>query len=285
MDDAHVEVAGLTKRYGDKTAISGVSFRIDAGESVALLGPNGAGKTTTIEILEGFRRATAGRVRVLGCDPDRAGPTWRARVGIVLQQTGTFDEATVGELLRQFAAYYPAPRDVAELIEAVGLTAQAGTRISRLSGGQRRRVDVALGVIGNPSILFLDEPTTGFDPEARREFWALIRAIRSRGTTILLTTHYLDEAAELSDRAIVIAAGTVLADSPLAQLGGPDAHKPHVRWTDPSGDHLEITADPGAVVTAIHARGNYSDLSVTTPSLEQTYLDVIDRARTGGVRQ
>ena len=273
--DPAVEVIDLVKDYGTVRAVQGISFRIERGESVAILGPNGAGKTTTIEILEGYRTRTAGHVAVLGEDPDHGGLAWRARLGIVLQLTGTFDEVTVRELVTQFAGYYPHPRDVDETISAVGLTAKADARISKLSGGQRRRVDVALGIIGNPEVLFLDEPTTGFDPQARREFWELIQSLRGDGTTILLTTHYLDEAAHLSDRAIVIARGTLLADSPIDTLGGPDARTPRVRWTDADGDHDVPSEEPGSIVAELHGSRSYRDLEVIRPKLEDIYLTML----------
>jgi ABC-2 type transport system ATP-binding protein len=192
--DTVIEVRDLRKTYGAMVAVDGVSFDIHRGETFALLGPNGAGKSTTIEILEGYRRRSSGEVRVLGVDPGRGGLDWKARLGIVLQSSGESGNVTVGEQLRHFAALYPNPRSVDEVIAAVGLESKAGVLIRKLSGGQRRRVDVAVGIIGAPELLFLDEPTTGFDPEARRNFWQLIRTLQSEGTTILLTTHYLDEA-------------------------------------------------------------------------------------------
>ncbi len=206
-NDAAVQVRELRKQYGQKTAVDGVSFDIRPGETFALLGPNGAGKSTTIEILEGYRSRTGGEVSVLGTDPAKGGLDWKARLGIVLQSTGETGLVTVAEQLKHFAGFYPNPRDVDEVIAAVGLEPQAKTRIAKLSGGQQRRVDVALGIIGRPELLFLDEPTTGFDPEARRHFWQVIRGLKAEGTTILLTTHYLDEAAQLADRAGVIAGG------------------------------------------------------------------------------
>ena len=187
-----VEVTDLQKNYGSFNALNGVTFDIRRGETFALLGPNGAGKSTTIEILEGFRKRSGGQARVLGADPNDAGLDWKAQLGIVLQSSAEAANVTVREQVSQFAGYYSRPRDVDEVIEAVGLTAKAKTRIGQLSGGQRRRVDVALGVIGRPQLLFLDEPTTGFDPEARRQFWSLIEGLKADGTSILLTTHYLD---------------------------------------------------------------------------------------------
>ena len=231
-----VEVSDLRKAYrGGFEALRGIDFDIRRGETFALLGPNGAGKSTTIEILEGYRDRTGGEARVLGVDPQRGGLDWKARLGIVLQSSGEQGNATVREQLAHFAGLYPNPRKVDEVIAAVGLEQKAGTRIKKLSGGQRRRVDVALGIVGNPELLFLDEPTTGFDPEARRQFWDLIRGLKREGTSILLTTHYLDEAAQLSDRAGIIADGRLVALGPVDELGGADARVPIVRWVE-NGD-------------------------------------------------
>ncbi|HEY2505992.1 MAG TPA: ABC transporter ATP-binding protein [Streptosporangiaceae bacterium] len=217
-----IRATGLRKRYGPLTALDGVDLEIGHGEVFALLGPNGAGKTTTVEILEGYRHRDEGTVSVLGADPAHAGRPWRARIGIVLQSSGRL-ELTVAELVSQFACFFPRPRDPAEVIELVGLTAQASRRADRLSGGQRRRLDVALGIVGRPDLLFLDEPTTGFDPEARRQFWDLVRQLAGDGTTIVLTTHYLEEAEALADRVAVVAAGRVVALGAPAALGGRDA--------------------------------------------------------------
>ncbi|MFT3662465.1 MAG: ABC transporter ATP-binding protein [Gordonia sp. (in: high G+C Gram-positive bacteria)] len=227
MSGHAVTVRNLRKEYGGRAVVDDVSFHIERGETFALLGPNGAGKSTTVEILEGYRHRSGGEVSVLGVDPADGDAAWKARLGIVLQTAGQAGVVTVGEQIRQFASYYPAPRDPDEVIEAVGLAEQAKTRISRLSGGQQRRVDVALGVIGDPELLFLDEPTTGFDPSARREFWGLIRRLQAEGTTIVLTTHYLEEAAQLADRVAVIAAGRMPGRRPggcdrLGSVAGAD---------------------------------------------------------------
>ncbi|MET1044010.1 MAG: ABC transporter ATP-binding protein, partial [Microbacteriaceae bacterium] len=230
--DLAVSVRDLRKTYGDFTAVDGVSFDIHRGETFALLGPNGAGKSTTIEILEGYRDRTGGKVSVLGEDPQRGRLDWKARLGIVLQSTGEQGNVTVREQLAHFASFYPNPRDVDAVIAAVGLDAKAKTLINKLSGGQRRRVDVALGIIGRPELLFLDEPTTGFDPEARRQFWDLVRSLSAEGTSILLTTHYLDEAAQLSDRAGVIAGGRLIEIGPIGEIGGAEARVPIVRWRE-----------------------------------------------------
>lgn len=275
--DSVVRVRDLRKDYGSATAVSGVSFDIERGETLALLGPNGAGKSTTIEILEGYRNRSGGEVSVLGTDPQHASLAWKARLGIVLQSTGEPGNVTVKEQLSQFAGFYPHPRDVDEVIAAVGLSEQSKTRIRALSGGQRRRVDVALGVIGRPELLFLDEPTTGFDPEARREFWSLIQSLKNDGTTILLTTHYLDEAAHLGDRAAVIANGSLLAIAPIDELGGEDARIPLVRWRESTGWQSARTTTPGAFVAELIARtgGEPDALEVVRPSLEDIYLDML----------
>ncbi len=274
-----VKVRGLRKTYGAMVAVDGVDFDIHRGETFALLGPNGAGKSTTIEILEGYRDRSAGDVRVLGVDPAHGGLDWKARLGIVLQSSGESGAVTVAEQLRHFAALYPNPRSVDEVIAAVGLENKAGTLIRKLSGGQRRRVDVAVGIIGAPELLFLDEPTTGFDPEARRSFWQLIRTLQSEGTSILLTTHYLDEAAQLGDRAGVIAGGRMIDVAPIAELGGVDARVPVVRWREQGTPHEQRTDAPAALVAELVARlGSEPDaLEVIRPSLEDVYLDLVGR--------
>lgn len=273
----HVRVRDLRKQYGDFAAVDGVSFDIEAGETFALLGPNGAGKSTTIEILEGYRDRTSGEATVLGVDPQRGGLQWKARLGIVLQSSGESGNVSVREQLSHFAGFYPNPRDVDEVIAAVGLTDKAKSRIKSLSGGQRRRVDVALGVIGRPELLFLDEPTTGFDPEARRGFWELIRSLKREGTTILLTTHYLDEAAQLGDRAGVIAGGKLIEIGRIDEIGGEDARTPVVRWTDHNGAHEERTSEPAALIARLSAASGAEPtaLEVRRPSLEDIYLTLV----------
>ncbi len=280
MDNNAVRVRNLLKTYGPRTVVDGISFDIVRGETFALLGPNGAGKSTTVEILEGYRRRDGGEVSVLDEDPGRAGLAWKARLGIVLQTTGQPAPYTVREQLIQFAGYYPRPRDVDEVIDAVGLTGLAGRRIAKLSGGQQRRVDVALGIIGNPDLLFLDEPTTGFDPHARREFWQLIRRLQAEGTTILLTTHYLDEAAQLADRVAVIDQGELRAIGPVDTFGGDDARMPVVSWVE-SGVAREVRTDePLAVATALATRLGQAPeaLEIRRPALEDLYLAMLDRA-------
>ena len=286
---AAVVVRGLRKSYGAFEAVRGIDFEIAEGETFALLGPNGAGKSTTIEILEGYRDRSAGEASVLGVDPGTGGTAWKARLGIVLQSGSEAADVTVREQLAQFARYYPRGRDVDEVIAAVGLEDKAKTRIRNLSGGQRRRVDVALGMVGRPELLFLDEPTTGFDPEARRQFWELVRSLKREGTTILLTTHYLDEAAQLSDRVAVIAHGSLVDIGAVDEIGGASARVPIVRWRDAAGAlREERTQTPAAVVTrlAAEAGGELRDLEVVRPSLEDIYLGLVREAdeRAGSAR-
>jgi ABC-2 type transport system ATP-binding protein len=269
-----VRVRDLRKSYGSFTAVDGISFEIERGETFALLGPNGAGKSTTIEILEGYRDRTSGEASVLGTDPSHGGLDWKARLGIVLQSTGESGNVTVREQLSHFAGFYPNPRSVDETIAAVGLESKQKTLIRKLSGGQQRRVDVALGIIGNPELLFLDEPTTGFDPEARRQFWDLIRSLKADGTTILLTTHYLDEAAQLGDRAGIIAGGRLIDIGRIDEIGGADARIPLVRWRENGQLREERTTTPAALVARL---GEADALEVIRPSLEDIYIDLVGR--------
>jgi ABC-2 type transport system ATP-binding protein len=270
-----IEVHHLTKQYPTgKRAVDDVSFTIEAGETFALLGPNGAGKSTTVEILEGYRSRTEGTVTVLGHDPARTSRSHNTRIGIVLQTSGDSPNVTVAEQLNHFRLLYPRSRNTDELMQAVGLTEQRNVRMSRLSGGQRRRVDVALGIIGRPEVLFLDEPTTGFDPEARRQFWDLLKQVQHEGTTILLTTHYLDEAAHLADRAAVIADGRLLDIAPIDEIGGAQARTPVVRWRSEDQEREEArTNDPAALIRT--TTGPMHDLEVIRPSLEDVYLGMV----------
>jgi ABC-2 type transport system ATP-binding protein len=277
-----VFVRGLRKGYQGQPAVDGIDLDIGRGEIFALLGPNGAGKTTTIAILAGQRARDAGTVHVLGRDPagagrGSAGRHWRARVGIVAQSAATVPELTVTELVSHIAGFYPAPRGVPEVIALTGLAGKAGARVGTLSGGQARRLDVALAVVGRPELLFLDEPTTGFDPEARRQFWDLIRQLSQDGTTILLTTHYLDEAEALASRIAVIRAGRLVAQGAPSELGGRDGAAT-VGWDAPGGRRSERTATPAGLVARLAREfgGEVPGLTVTRPTLEDTYLQLIE---------
>jgi ABC-2 type transport system ATP-binding protein len=279
-----VRVRGLTKRYGNHVAVRDLNLDIYAGEVFALLGPNGAGKTTTVEILEGYRSRDGGEVSVLGEDPGSAARAWRARIGIVLQSTNENAELSVEETVHHFARYYPDPRDPDEVIVAVGLEEKRKARSRTLSGGQRRRLDVALGIVGRPRLLFLDEPTTGFDPQARHSFWELIRRLRTDGTTIVLTTHYLEEAEQLADRVGVIAAGELLAVDTPERLGGRAAREVTVRWDEGEVQHEQSTATPTRLVTELASRfgGEVPGLQVLRPTLEDVYLSMIQKTETDG---
>jgi len=288
-----IEVEGLHKSYGAVEAVRGIDFHVGRGEVVAVLGPNGAGKTTTVEILEGYLERDRGQVKVLGADPWRGGSEFRQRIGIVLQEAGITPYLTVTEVLEMHASFYPAPRKVAEVIALVGLEEKADSRIKTLSGGQRRRLDLALGLIGDPELLFLDEPTTGFDPSARRQAWDVVRSLGQLGKTILLTTHYMDEAQALADRVVVIAAGRIVAEGPPESIGGRADADAQIRFLLPAGVSmtdlpLEATVEAGGMVLAVTAeptkalnrlttwslqRGEELEgLSVTRPSLEDIYL-------------
>ncbi len=232
-----VSVRGLGKSYGQLRAVDGVSFEVGAGEVFALLGPNGAGKTTTIEILEGFRKRDAGEVRVLGIDPgDRqSGRRLRSQLGVVLQELAVEPFLSVRQVLQRNAGYYPAPRPVGEVIELIGLADKADAKVKTLSGGQQRRLDVGLGIVGNPALLFLDEPTTGLDPAGRRTSWELVRTLAGEGTTVILTTHYMEEAEALADQVAIIASGKIVAHGPPASLGGRDQGAATIRFQLPAG--------------------------------------------------
>ncbi|MFD9544810.1 ABC transporter ATP-binding protein [Streptomyces sp. NPDC060022] len=275
MGELAVEVQGLYKRYGELAAVDGLDLRIRPGEVFGLLGPNGAGKSTTVEILQGHRSRDGGTVRVLGADPATAGRRWRSRIGIVWQDESAPAELTVRETVEHFARYYPKPRDPRDVISLVGLDGKAGSRIKELSGGQRRRLDVALGVVGSPDLLLLDEPTTGFDPSARRQFWELVRLLAREGTTIVLTTHYLEEAEALADRLAVIAAGRIVAEGEPAALRERFGNEATVSWTEPDGSpRSESTPTPTRTLAGLIGRfdGEIPGLRVSRPTLEDIYL-------------
>jgi ABC-2 type transport system ATP-binding protein len=299
-----IEVRDLHKSYGEMSAVAGIDLRVRRGEVFAFLGPNGAGKTTTVEILEGFRRRTAGEVSVLGVDPHGAGGEWRSRIGVVLQESEPEPELTVGECMWLYAGYYPSTRSVDETLGLVGLSDRASVRCRDLSGGQRRRLDVALALIGDPELLFLDEPTTGFDPAARRASWDVVAGLRDLGKTIFLTTHYMEEAEYLADRIAVIVKGRIVAEGTARSLGGRLTKGSTIRFTlpeemsspelPPTPDALVVgrvngkveieTHSPLAVVGLLAGWANergidLPDLEVSRPTLEDIYLQLTGEAR------
>jgi ABC-2 type transport system ATP-binding protein len=277
-----IEVSALRKRYGDYEALRGIDIAVKRGEVFGLLGPNGAGKTTTVEILEGYRSRSEGEVSVLGHDPAERSIELRRRIGIVLQAGGIYSHITPREALSHWASFYRRPRDVEEVIALAGLSECADVRSRKLSGGQLRRLDFALALVGDPELIFLDEPTTGFDPEARRAAWETIRSLRDLGKTILLTTHYLDEAQELADRVAIVKDGRVLAIGPPAELGGPDtsASRYRIAYRDGEGTLVERESDePTALLHELTGQAlaegwTLSELSVSRPSLEDVYLEL-----------
>ena len=277
--DVAIEVEDLRKTYGEHEVVRGISFAVRRGEVFGLLGPNGAGKTTTVEILEGFRARSGGRVAVLGTDPGGRPIALRERIGIVLQSAGLYRHLTVREAVRHWAGLYRVPRDVEDTIRLVGLEASADKRTQSLSGGQQRRLDFALALVGDPDLIFLDEPTTGFDPAARRQAWDTIRSLQLLGKTVLLTTHYLDEAQELADRVAIIKDGTILAEGPPGDLGSA-TQRYRVAWRDADGTpHERETEDPTRLLHELTAdalaRGErLHELSVSQPSLEDVYLEL-----------
>jgi ABC-2 type transport system ATP-binding protein len=280
-NDLAIEVRGLRKSYGELEAVRGIDFAVRRGEVFGLLGPNGAGKTTTVEILEGYRARGAGEVAVLGRDPHLRERALRERVGIVLQSTGIYRHLTVQEVLRHFAGFYPAPRDIGEVIELAGLRGKEQARTRTLSGGQLRRLDFALALVGDPELIFLDEPTTGFDPAARRGAWETIRSLKALGKTVVLTTHYLDEAQALADRVAIIKDGRILVEGAPGELGAGDgATRYRVAWRNGSGRlNQRETEDPTTLLheltSAALARGERLEgLSVTRPTLEDVYLEL-----------
>jgi ABC-2 type transport system ATP-binding protein len=273
-----IEVTGLRKAYGDREAVRGIDFAVRTGEVYGLLGPNGAGKTTTVEILEGHRERTAGHVSVLGMDPGDRPRALRERVGIVLQSCGLYNHLGVREAVAHWAALYPSPRDVDEVVALAGLEEVAGRRARTLSGGQLRRLDFALALVGDPELIFLDEPTTGFDPAARHNAWDVVRSLRELGKTVLLTTHYLDEAQALADRVGIVKDGRILAEGAPHELGS-GAARYRVRWRAGDDWHEQVTDDPTTLLHRLTAetlaRGErLDDLSVTRPSLEEVYLEL-----------
>jgi ABC-2 type transport system ATP-binding protein len=274
-----VEVNDLRKNYGEHEALRGVSFEIRQGEVFSLLGPNGAGKTTAIEILEGYRRRDGGTVTVLGTDPARASREWRGRVGVVLQSSAMYENLTVRESLALFAGYYEHPRPVDEVVAVVGLEEKADALVRRLSGGQRRRLDFGLALVGDPELIFLDEPTTGFDPAARRAAWRTISSLRELGKTILLTTHYLDEAEQLSDRVAVLREGRIVATGAPAELTRTPATE--IRYRENGQEVVVRTEEPTRVLAELTARAiangeELDGLEVRRPSLEEVYLELTE---------
>jgi len=290
-----ITVDGLVKRYGKRVVIDGLDLSVGRGEIVAILGPNGAGKTTLLEVLEGHRRRDSGSVDVLGADPGTAPPAWRGRIGIVLQDQGLIDVLTTAEALDLYGGYYPRRRPTDELLRLVGLADRADDRVERLSGGARRRLDVAIGLVGDPELLFLDEPTTGFDPDARRRIWQVIRQLRASGVTIVLTTHYLDEAAALADRIIVLRAGEIVADGhpdALVQSGGhatigltipPGVEPPSYAGLRPAVGEQRFSLETADVTGTLQSLCEWSsasgcdldDLTVTRRTLDDVYLELI----------
>jgi ABC-2 type transport system ATP-binding protein len=275
-----IAVRGLRKSYGALEAVRGIDFEVRQGEVFGLLGPNGAGKTTTVEILEGYRRRDAGEVEVLGSDPASAGGAWRERIGVVLQSSAMYETLTVVEMLRLFAGYYREPRPVDEVVSLVGLVEKRDDRVRRLSGGQRRRLDLGLALVGDPELIFLDEPTTGFDPRARRQAWETIRGLRGLGKTILLTTHYLDEAERLADRVAVLAQGRIVAFGTPAELTGAEPAT-EIRYRENGREIVLETDEPTRVLHELTARAlaerrELEGLVVRRPSLEEVYLSLTE---------
>jgi ABC-2 type transport system ATP-binding protein len=277
--DPVISIKGLRKSYGSTEAVRGIDLEVQRGEVFAFLGPNGAGKTTTVEILEGYRRRSGGEVRVLGEDPQRAGREWRERIGIVLQSGRLDPYLSVRESLDLYAGYFRSPRPTEEVIALVGLEGKADERASRLSGGQQRRLDVGMALVGDPELLFLDEPTTGFDPSARRQAWEVIAELRDLGKTVFLTTHYMDEAQRLADRVTVIAGGRIVAQGTPEDLGERDAGETTIRYRSGGGEVVLQTKTPVRTLHELTAKAladgeELEGLEVTRPSLEDVYLEL-----------
>ena len=301
-DGAAIEVRGLTKSYDDVQAVRGIDLTVERGQIFALLGPNGAGKTTTVEILEGYRSRDGGTVKVLGYDPGRQRQPLKSQIGIVLQSTGVDRYLTVSETVTMYAGFYPHPRPVDEVIDLVGLTAKRNTRVLKLSGGQQRRLDVAVALAGNPDLLFLDEPTTGFDPSARHEAWEVIKNLAALGKTVLLTTHYMDEAQYLADQVAVITSGRIVAEGPPATIGNREQARAQIRYRLDAGTTppADLTAPPGPdglielrpddLTAALHRLTGWAleqhveltGLEVIRPTLEDVYLELTDEPAGAG---
>jgi ABC-2 type transport system ATP-binding protein len=283
VSETVISVNALRKSYGDLEAVRGIDLEVHAGEVFAFLGPNGAGKTTTVEILEGYRRRDRGEISVLGEDPQRAGRDWRERIGIVLQSCRLDPYLTVAESLALFAGYYRSPRPVEEVIVAVGLEGKAGARTGKLSGGQQRRLDVGMALVGDPELLFLDEPTTGFDPQARRQAWDVVSGLRDLGKTVFLTTHYMDEAQRLADRVAIIAGGEIVARGRPQDLGDREAAPARITYRR-GGEEVSLeTPDPVRALNELTGEAlaegfDLENLEVTRPSLEDVYLELTEPA-------
>ena len=276
---AAVDVRGLRKSYGEHEAVRGITFQITEGEVFCLLGPNGAGKTTTIEILEGYRRRDAGDVTVLGRDPQRRDRELRERIGVVLQHSETWPNLTIAETLRVYAGYYKRPRAVDDVIELVGLVEKRDARVKTLSGGQKRRLDLGLALVGDPDLVFLDEPTTGFDPQARRNAWEMVRGLRALGKTILLTTHYLDEAQRLADRVAVLRGGMIVLEGTPAELTA--SSKTEIRYREDGEVRVLSTDSPTRLLHELTSRAvaegrDLTELEVRRSSLEDVYLELLE---------
>jgi ABC-2 type transport system ATP-binding protein len=307
--DAAIRVSGLHKSYGEHEAVRGIDFEVGKGEVFGFLGPNGAGKTTTIEILEGYRPRTEGKVSVLGIDPGEPTRQWRQRIGLVLQECELNPLLTVRETMKLYASFFPEPRDVDETLQLVGLSERPGVRVGSLSGGQQRRLDVGVGIIGNPELLFLDEPTTGFDPTARRDAWNMIEGLKDLGTTIVLTTHYMEEAQHLADRVVILREGEIVAQGPPATLGDQLGRETTIRFrlsngvspekiASALGRKPEVSGNQATLATTEPQRDLYgllrwaegegvqlADLEVRRPSLEDVFLEVTGDGAANGERQ